>query len=250
VIRSLLQRVSVHLPEPLRARVEAARRDQRIVRRILSPVRWGNLRRLEPVSHRWGYDRGTPIDRHYIDRFLSCHAAAIRGRVLEVKDSRYTRRYGTDVTASEVVDIDPTNPDATIVADLGVPGSLPREAFDCAVIAQTLMYLPDPATALANLWASLAPGGTLLLTTPAISRLDPDCPDEDRVHLTPRGLRDAIARSCGEAIAHVEGHGNVLAAVAFLEGISCEELRDGELDHVDALYPVVVTAVVEKPQVR
>ena len=34
-----------------------------------------------------GRDRGTPIDRHYIERFLDEHRADIRGRVLEVRDA-------------------------------------------------------------------------------------------------------------------------------------------------------------------
>jgi len=36
-------------------------------------VRWGNLRRLRPFHDRYGYDGGTPIERYYIERFLSEH---------------------------------------------------------------------------------------------------------------------------------------------------------------------------------
>jgi len=49
-------------------------------------VRWGNLRRLRPFTDRYGYDRGTPIERSYIERFLSEHAQRIRGSVLEELD--------------------------------------------------------------------------------------------------------------------------------------------------------------------
>lgn len=59
------------------------------------------------VSDRHGYDRGTPIERYYIERFLSEHAQRIRGSVLEVKDARYTRRFGRG-TRPHVVDIDRT----------------------------------------------------------------------------------------------------------------------------------------------
>jgi len=31
-------------------------------------VRWGDLRRPRPFSDRYGYDRGTPIERYYIGR--------------------------------------------------------------------------------------------------------------------------------------------------------------------------------------
>ena len=37
-------------------------------------VSYGSLRRLTPISDRWGLDRGTPIDRHYIEQFLGRHA--------------------------------------------------------------------------------------------------------------------------------------------------------------------------------
>ena len=57
--------------------------------------RWGNLRRTTPFSSTFGFDRGTPIDRHYLHRFLDAHRHAITGRVLEVQtdsdvhDARY-----------------------------------------------------------------------------------------------------------------------------------------------------------------
>jgi hypothetical protein len=61
--------------------------------------------------------------------------------VLEVRDPRYTLAYGADrVISSEVVDIDAQNPEATLVADLASPGSLPENRFDCVIVTQTLQY--------------------------------------------------------------------------------------------------------------
>src|ERR687895_460818 len=57
-------------------------------------LRLGSLRRVTPISRNYGFDRGTPIDRHYIERFLTRHAGDVRGRVLEVGDDEYTRRFG------------------------------------------------------------------------------------------------------------------------------------------------------------
>ncbi|MFN2629610.1 MAG: polysaccharide deacetylase family protein [Gaiellaceae bacterium] len=121
------------------ARLPPAARD--LLRRVArpDPVRWGNLRRTRPFSERYGFDRGTPIDRYYLERFLAGHAGDVRGSVLEVRDSRYTHRFGGEsVEASEVLDIDPRNVEATLVADLAEPGSLPARAFDCFVLVQTL----------------------------------------------------------------------------------------------------------------
>jgi hypothetical protein len=59
-------------------------------------IRFGDLRRLTPISRSFGYDRGQPIDRYYIANFLGRHSGDIRGHVLEIGDDRYTRRFGGD----------------------------------------------------------------------------------------------------------------------------------------------------------
>ena len=69
--------------------------------------RWSLSGRTQPVSKHWGFDRGTPVDRWYIERWLAGQAKVIRGSVLEVKDAGYTARFGTDVRESQVLDIDP-----------------------------------------------------------------------------------------------------------------------------------------------
>lgn len=45
------------------------------------------LARLDPVSRTFGFDRGKPVDRWYIERFLAAHADDVRGRVLEVAET-------------------------------------------------------------------------------------------------------------------------------------------------------------------
>ena len=54
----------------------------------------------------------------------------------------------------------------------GRSGSLPAERFDCVILTQVLQFLA-PEQALRNVWASIAPGGTLLITVPTLGRLDP-----------------------------------------------------------------------------
>src|SRR3712207_5592488 len=46
------------------------------------PVDFGDLRRTRPLSAQWGFDRGLPIDRYYIEGFLSANAADVGGCVL------------------------------------------------------------------------------------------------------------------------------------------------------------------------
>ena len=54
-------------------------------------MRFGSLRQVTPFSREFGYDRGQPIDRYYIEQFLSAHASDVRGHVLEIADDTYTR---------------------------------------------------------------------------------------------------------------------------------------------------------------
>jgi hypothetical protein len=56
----------------------------------------GSLRRVTPLSRDFSYDRGLPIDRYYIERFLAANASDIRGHVLEIADNTYTGRFGGD----------------------------------------------------------------------------------------------------------------------------------------------------------
>jgi SAM-dependent methyltransferase len=209
--------------------------------------RWGNLRRLRPFSDRYGFDRGLPVDRFYIESFLARHSGDVRGRVLEVKDAAYTRRFGGDsVTESDVLDVDPGNVEATLVADLCEPDSLPADTFDCFLLTNTLQFLPDVACGLQNAWRTLAPGGVLLLTVPTVARVDRHLSEIDFWRFTPRGVREAVDRSCPEAEPVVEGFGNLVAAIAFLAGLATRELRAEELAHVDPYFPILAAARVQK----
>src|SRR5205823_2030789 len=136
-------------------------------------VRFGDLRRLSPISSTFGFDRGTPVDRHYIERFLAGNADDIRGRVLEIEDNTYTVRFGgSRVERSDIFHIDDTNPHATFVGDLARRHLLPEAIFDCIVMTQTLQFIFDMRAAIENLHRALKPRGGLLMTTPGVSAID------------------------------------------------------------------------------
>ncbi len=217
-------------------------RIRRRLRRALRPAWLGTLRRVTPLSTSWGFDRGTPIDRYYIDGFLQEHRCDIRGRAVEIRNSTYIDRYGVGVDQRDVLDIDPTNPSATIVADLSAANAVPGDLFDCFVLTQTLQFIPDVRAALVHVRRMLRPGGVLLATVPSASRIAP------RYGLTSDYWRFTTA-SCsllfgdvfGAANVQVRSHGNVLAAIAFMAGMAREELSRKELDTHDPYFPVVIT---------
>jgi SAM-dependent methyltransferase len=227
---------------PLRARTAVRRRLARLNR-----PRWGDLRRREPFSGYYGFDRGTPVDRFYIERFLAERARDIRGNVLEVGHARYAAAFRDSTPARvEVVDVDPTNVEATIVADLSEVNSLPADRFDCFILTQTLQMVGDPHGALQNAWQSLASGGVLLISAPGITRADPDHIEADRWRFTPAGLDTLLARSCSDGRREVVGYGNLISAVAFLMGLAAEELEESELTATDPHFAVSVCARVQR----
>jgi SAM-dependent methyltransferase len=227
------------------AALEASRRDPRL-RRLRQPAFLGTIRRTTPLSDHWGRDRGTPVDRYYIERFLSGARHAIRGRVLEVMNADYTDRFGVAVERSDVLDVDPANPRATIVADLANADQLPSDAFDCFILTQTLQYVYDIRSAVGHAHRILSPGGTLLCTVPTVSRIARRELESEYWRLTAA----ACSRLFGDVFAggrvEVRARGNVLSAVAFLVGMAREELSPRELDRDDPFFPIIVTVQARK----
>src|SRR5437870_4828532 len=107
-------------------------------------MRFGSLRRTRPISEMWGFDRGRVIDRYYIEQFLSQHACAIQGHVLEIGTDLYTRQFGgIRVTKIDVLHVADRLPTVTIVADLTSADLIPSETFDCIILTQTLQFIYD-----------------------------------------------------------------------------------------------------------
>jgi SAM-dependent methyltransferase len=206
------------------------------------PPKLGDLRRLTPIDPNWGFERGMPIDRFYVERFLGAHAGDIRGRVLEIGAPDYTRRFGTEVERVDVLHAREGNPEATIVADLTDAPHVPSDAFDCAIVPQTLQYVYDVRAALATLERVLAPGGVLLATVPGITRISA-IDDElwgEWWHYTARSARRLAEEAFGEGAVRVETYGNVLAAAGFLYGLAASDLDEEELAATDPLYEVIL----------
>ena len=219
---------------------------RRRFRRLTTPARLGTLRRTTPLSDEWGRDRGTPIDRYYIERFLEQHRRAIHGRVLELLDSTYTRRFGIEVERADVLDIDRDNELATIVADLAAADSIASETFDCVILTQTLQFIYDLPAALEHVRRILKPSGTLLCTVPSVSRISRRTLDTEYWRFTAAGCETLFGHAFGEHGVRVESHGNVLTAIAFLTGLAAEELTHDELDANDPFFPVLISISAEK----
>ncbi|WP_153799827.1 glycosyltransferase [Foetidibacter luteolus] len=214
-------------------------------------IDWGSFKRIKPISNDFGFDRGGPIDRYYIEAFLHDHQADIKGCVMEIGDNAYTKAYGGEkVTVSEVLHLHPNFPGATLAGDLSKADEIPiaDNYFDCIVLTQTLHFIYDFNRALQQCYRILKPGGVLLLTAPGITQIDAGKWGENWLWaFTERGMTMAMQTNFS-ADAAIKTYGNVFSATAFLWGLGLGEVPHGEyLDHVDPCYQVIIAVRAVKP---
>jgi SAM-dependent methyltransferase len=204
---------------------------------------WGDLRRLRPVSREFGYDRGLPVDRYYIETFLERNRRDITGRTLEIGDDEYTRRFGGErTTRRDVLHVHEENPAATIVGDLAEAPQIADATFDCIVVTQTLHLIYDVERAIATLHRILRPSGVVLATFPGITQLSED--EWSRTWswaFDSRLAHQLFASRFGEQNVAIEAHGNSLAAAAFLHGLATSDLTPEQLDAEEPACELLLT---------
>lgn len=231
------------LPRPLSEMLLAIKNRLEGIPRI-GAVDFGDLRRTTPVGREFGFNRGNPVDRYYIERFLEQNSADIRNRVIEIGEDTYTRRFGGDhVTHNDVLHITDDNPAATIIGDLSNAPQIPGGSFDALILTQTLHLIFDLNGAVRTMHRILKPGGVVLITVPGITRVpsEKDWGDTWFWSFTERALQRLFEPHFGTQAVVTKTHGNVLAATAFLYGLSTNDLTTEELDHSDREFPVTVT---------
>ncbi len=210
----------------------------------------GDLRRRTPISTNWGFERGQPVDRYYIEGFLERAAGDIHGRVLEIEDNVYTRRYGGDrVTTSDVLHVIEGNPRATIVGDLTAADHIPSNTFDCIVLTQVLQLIYDTRAALHTLHRILKPGGVLLATFPGLSRISHEEWEGSWYwQFTSASSKRLLAEAFPGGDVQVEAHGNVLTTTGFLYGMATRELTPAELDAHDPDFEMLIAVRARKAE--
>lgn len=205
-----------------------------LITTVIRNVNSKNWYRLTPLSHRFGFDRGTPIDRYWIENFLTEHRSLITGRCLEITDNTYTRRFGTKVIAADVLDINDKNKKANIIGDLRNLKNIKDNTYDCIILTHVLGLVDDLPSAVSAIHRILKPGGNVLVTVSCFS------PDFDHLgfwRFTPNGLRFLFDKRFS---VDVRTYGNVLAGQAFWVGMAQEELTTEQLNYVDQRYPCIV----------
>lgn len=237
------------LPAPLRHWLWARWKGQDY-RPLVGWARLGHLRRVTPLSREAGYDRGRPIDRYYIEKFLTDHQLDIQGQVLEIADNTYTCQFGRErVKKSDILHVVPGNPKATLVGDLTCADHIPSDTFDCIILTQTLQLIYDTRAAIQTVYRILKPGGVLITTIPGISPISRY--DMERWgffwNFTSLSAQRLFEEVFQPGYVQTRSYGNVLAAAAFLYGMATEELKAEEMEYFDPDYEVIIGVRAEKP---
>ena len=234
-------------------------RIQRMVRKIVQlldgrakpPIDFGAFRRITPISRDFGFDRGQPIDRYYIEKFLLENSARIKGRILEIGDNTYTLRFGgTTVTSSDVFNCKADTPGTTIsgcltCCDLSIPDS----SFDCIIITQTLQFIYDVRAVVQTLHRILKPGGCVLATMAGISQISRYDMDQwgECWRFTDFSAKRLFEEFFAPQDIITETYGNVLTSISFLHGLAAGELNPEDLDAVDPDYQMLISVCAQKP---
>ena len=249
--RTLLERRGQALADLGKAADEIAEIRPALAQYGLRTLDFADLRSTAPVSRFWGSERGVPIDRHYIYEFVKEHGDDVRGHVLEMLDADLTKAYGGDrVQRSDVLDIDPGNTRATVIADLRVAEQLPEDVYDCFILTQTLHLIDDRPAALRTARRVLRPGGVLLVTLPCASMVATEYGRRgDHWRVTEAGARALFEREFDAADLSIQARGNLLVTTAFLHGLCCEDLSPEEFAVDDPAYPLLITVRARKPAV-
>lgn len=193
---------------------------------------------VEPINQEYGLYQGTPVARYYIDQYMKATSDRIIGRVLEFGWPTYAKQLKCEW---EVIDIDATNRQATIIGDIcdGVFCAKFSGRYDCIICTAVLQLVADPPRAVANMHAMLKQGGSLILAEKALSQIDPWSTAIDRWRFTQYGLK-LLMRDF--ATVDVQSLGNVYTICAYVLGLPAEQIDDDKLAYNDPRYPIVTIA--------
>lgn len=202
----------------------------------------------KPLSNQYGFDRGTPLDRYFIESFLEANETDIKGRCLEVLNNAYTLKYGGNrVTTCEIIDIEEANVNATIIDDLRNLQTISDNSFDCIILTQVLQFIDDVESAISECYRILAPRGVLLVTLPALSRAD--CTsgvDGDFWRFTQASAKYLFEKKFSTNSIKIDFFGNARSGIYFYAGLSIADTQKKVLVDKDENFPTIITVRASK----
>ncbi|MCQ2520945.1 MAG: class I SAM-dependent methyltransferase [Lachnospiraceae bacterium] len=199
------------------------------------------------ISRKMGCDRGTPIDRYYIEKFLSENKYAIKGTVMEIAERTYTEKFGIEVSEKLIFTADEKAKDA-IIGDLTTGEGCKSNMVDCFILTQTIPFIYEFDSAIANVIKMLKPGGVALFTLRGISMISEYDAERwgDYWGFTKQSAKRIFEKYVSENNIEVISYGNAKIATAFLYGLSQEEIEMKDYLYNDDLVPIIIGVKIKK----
>lgn len=196
-----------------------------------------------PISNIYGFDRGKPLDRHYIEKFLNENKKDVRGVCLELLNNEYTKKYGGNkITESVILDIEKENAKATLISDLRNLSGVKDNTFDSIILTQVLQFIDDVPSAISECYRVLKQGGVLLVTLPSLSRIDCASGETgDYWRFTTASAKFLFEKKFKKENILVNSQGNVRTGVYFYAGLVEEDTPKKLFNINDKNFPLIIT---------
>ncbi len=200
-----------------------------------------------PVSKRFGQERGTAIDRFYIERFLADHKKNIKGTVMEIAEKRYITMFPDNISEAVVLHVNGWG-EGVVKGNLATGEGIEENRIDCMICTQTIQFIYDIHNVVKNIYKLLKPGGAVMLTASAISQISLyDYKNWGEYwRFTDQSMKKLLAEVFDESQIEVYSYGNMKAAMAFLFGVCQEEMNLADLEYYDEQFPMIVAAIARK----
>ena len=222
---------------------------RKFLRRLwLNPLLYSLSSNKRPLSNYSGFDRGVPIDRYYIEKHVFLNRNYIKGCCLELLNNDYTIKYGkTNVTKSDILDIDSTNIKANIIGDIRNLKNIRDNSYDCIILTQVLQFIDNPNLAISECSRILKTNGHLIATLPSIGRIDISAGiNNDFWRFTQASAKFLFEKVFGKQNVSINSYGNAKIGQYFYAGLAIEDVNTELLEYNDPDFPLIVSITARK----
>lgn len=210
-----------------------------IMKRVKNRSGYLSERSVKPISTKYGYDRGNPVDRYFINQFFAEYSDDIKGKCLEVVDPKVINEFGGDkVTQADAIDLFVTK-QATVYGNLkDLKGVVKSNTYDCLIISQTIHVNDDYDSIIKECYRILKPGGVLLVTLPTLS---PTWNLQINMwRFSIESAKHVFSKYFNSKKLTVKSYGNQTGAIFFWSGFAIEEMTAAELKKNDPKMPLII----------
>lgn len=207
---------------------------------------WGQFN-IKSIDQAFGIGRGKAVDRVYIERFIQELKNDIHGRVMEIQDNRYMRRFGEGRIEKEII-LHVEGGKNCLKGNFATGEGLDEGMVDCLICTQTLQYIYDLKNTAKNIYKILKTNGIALVTVPGIKSLSVyhDARWGEYWSFTKRSLYQMFVDVFGKENIEISSYGNVKVTMAYLYGLCAEDLAEEDFRYNDETFPFIVTARLQK----